>query len=102
MNLAVGLWSLEIKSDHLKMPRPCAVEFHVCDYNNSGSLEDATDLTHWYLHNFRLVNPTTGRWWMVQSQPTGHIRILLNPTTGRWWMVQSRPLFSVVERAGRD
>jgi len=30
-------------------------------------------------------NPTTGRWWMVQSWPTGHIRILRNPTTGRWW-----------------
>ena len=28
MNLARRLLSLKIKSDHLKMPRPCAVEFH--------------------------------------------------------------------------
>jgi len=27
------------------MPRPCAVEFHVGGYNNSGSLEDATGLS---------------------------------------------------------
>jgi hypothetical protein len=24
------------------MPRPCAAELHVCDYNNSDPLEDAT------------------------------------------------------------
>jgi len=41
----VGWWSLKIKSDHLKMPRPCAVELHVSGYNNSGSLEDATGLS---------------------------------------------------------
>jgi hypothetical protein len=35
---------LKINSDHLKMPRPCAVEFHVGGYNSDGSLEDATDL----------------------------------------------------------
>jgi len=27
-------------------------------------------------------------------------KIARNPTTGRWWMVQSLPLFSVIERAG--
>jgi hypothetical protein len=36
-------WYLKIKSDHLKTPRPCAEELHVSGYNNSGSLEDATD-----------------------------------------------------------
>jgi hypothetical protein len=48
----VGLWSLRIKSNRLKMPRPCAVEFHVGGYNSNGSLEDATGLSHWYLHKF--------------------------------------------------
>jgi len=28
----MGLWSLEIKSDNLKMPRACPVEFRVCGY----------------------------------------------------------------------
>jgi len=27
-------------------------------------------------------------------------KISRNPTTGRWWMVQSLPLFYVVERVG--
>ena len=52
MNLGWRLWSLKIKSDHLKMPRPCAVEFHVGGYNNGGYLEDATGLSLRHLHKF--------------------------------------------------
>jgi hypothetical protein len=29
----------------LKMPRPCAVEFHVGGYSSDGSLEDATGVS---------------------------------------------------------
>jgi hypothetical protein len=38
-NRPVVLWSLRIKSDHLKMPRLCAVEFHADAYSSEALLK---------------------------------------------------------------
>src|SRR5262245_39290037 len=42
---ASNLWSVRIKSTHLKMPRPCAAESQVCIYSVSLLLPGATDLS---------------------------------------------------------
>jgi hypothetical protein len=46
---ASNLWSVRIKSYHLKTPRPCAVESQVCIYSDSLLLLEATDLIMWSL-----------------------------------------------------
>jgi len=42
---ASNLWSVRIKSYHLKTPRPCAVEPQVCIYSDSLLLPYSTDLS---------------------------------------------------------
>ncbi len=36
-------------------------------------------------------NPTSGSWWIVQTQPTTLPRAL-HPTSGSWWIIQAQPL----------
>src|SRR5262245_55387154 len=67
----------------------------------------AVDIIRWrqligiYTNNGQ-PNPAGGSRGIVPSRPTEDWKDCLNPTTGRWWMVQVLPARSITENEGWD